>query len=118
MVVMSSIPFQNLPPNTILIVGLTLIAIGGGSIKPCIAAFGGDQFKMPEQASGVARYFSFYYFATCLGVLISNTVTPILREDVKCFGNEDCFPLAFGVPAILMFASISKFCLNLSKNES
>ncbi len=30
-------------------VGLLLIAIGTGGIKPCVAAFGGDQFQLPEQ---------------------------------------------------------------------
>ena len=26
-------------------VGLVLIALGTGGIKPCVSAFGGDQFK-------------------------------------------------------------------------
>ena len=30
-------------------IGLALIALGTGGIKPCVAAFGGDQFKLPEQ---------------------------------------------------------------------
>ena len=29
-------------------------------------------------------------------------------DDVKCFGQEQCFPLAFGVPAVLMIISVSK----------
>lgn len=36
------------------------------------------------------------------GSIIARFVSPILREDVKCFTNDDCFPLAFGLPAILM----------------
>ena len=35
-------------------------------------------------------------------------VTPVLRGDVSCFGN-DCYSLAFGVPAALMIIAISKF---------
>jgi solute carrier family 15 oligopeptide transporter 1 len=31
------------------LIGLALIALGTGGIKPCVAAFGGDQFKLPEQ---------------------------------------------------------------------
>ena len=30
-------------------------------------------------------------------------VTPKLRADVQCFGRDDCFPAAFGVPGLLMF---------------
>jgi solute carrier family 15 oligopeptide transporter 1 len=30
-------------------IGLFLIAIGTGGIKPCVASFGGEQFKLPEQ---------------------------------------------------------------------
>ena len=29
-------------------------------------------------------------------------ITPILRQDVHCFGQESCYPLAFGLPAALM----------------
>jgi solute carrier family 15 (oligopeptide transporter), member 1 len=86
-----------------------LIALGSGGIKPCVAAFGGEQFKMPEQAAQLAVYFSMFYFSVNAGSLISTSVTPILRDDVKCFGEVDCFPLAFGLPAILMATSIVIF---------
>jgi len=64
---------------------------------------------MPEQAKQLAVFFSLFYFSINAGSLISTTVTPILREDVHCFGVEDCFPLAFGVPAILMIIAIFVF---------
>lgn len=34
---------------------------------------------------------------------------PILREDVHCFGDLDCFSLAFGIPGVLMIVSIVLF---------
>ena len=34
--------------------------------------------------------------------MISTFLTPIFREDVKCFGDDTCYSLAFGVPAALM----------------
>lgn len=43
--------------------------------------------------------------------MISTFVTPILRSDVHCFGNQDCYPLAFGVPAVLMLVSIGIFVI-------
>lgn len=90
-------------------IGLFLIALGSGGIKPCVSAFGGEQFTMPQQAAQLAIFFSLFYFSVNAGSLISTTVTPILREDVQCFGMDDCFPLAFGVPAVLMAASIVIF---------
>lgn len=95
--------------RALTILGLFLIAIGSGGIKPCVAAFGGEQFKMPEQARQLATFFSLFYFAINAGSLISTSVTPILREDVTCFGMDDCFPLAFGVPAVLMVVAILFF---------
>jgi len=91
------------------ILGLLLISIGSGGIKPCVAAFGGDQFKLPAQAAQMATYFSLFYFSINAGSLISTAVTPVLRQDVRCFGGNDCFSLAFGVPGALMIASIIVF---------
>lgn len=88
------------------LIGLFLIAVGTGGIKPCVSAFGGDQFRLPEQAKQLAVFFSLFYMAINAGSLLSTLVTPILREDVHCFGEDSCFSLAFGVPGALMVASI------------
>ncbi|XP_036320045.1 peptide transporter family 1-like [Rhagoletis pomonella] len=80
-------------------------------MKPSISAFGGDQFKLPEQVKQLATFFSLYYFAVNAGALISITATPILREDVYCFGEQECPSLAFGAPAILMAVSLFIFIL-------
>lgn len=90
-------------------VGLALIAIGSGGIKPCVAVFGGEQFKLPEQEKSLKRYFSMFYFVVNLGSFISTIVTPILREDVKCFDRDDCYSAGFGLPAILMALSLVIF---------
>ena len=34
------------------------------------------------------------------------TLLSILLGYVSCFGEDECFPLAFGVPAILMIISV------------
>ncbi|KNC33988.1 Peptide transporter family 1 [Lucilia cuprina] len=108
-VALGAVPSLNLPVQPATILGLVLIAIGTGGIKPCVSAFGGDQFKLPEQAKQLATFFSLFYFAINAGSMISTSVTPILREDVHCFGDKDCFSLAFGVPAILMLLSVVIF---------
>ncbi|CAG7723351.1 unnamed protein product [Allacma fusca] len=90
-------------------IGLTLIGIGTGGIKPCVASFGGDQFQLPQQERQLSSYFSIFYFAINAGSLISTFITPIFRRDIGCFGDETCYPLAFGVPAVLMIVSIIVF---------
>lgn len=61
------------------LIGLLLIAIGTGGIKPCVAAFGGDQFKLPEQERQLQTFFSVFYFSINAGSLISTFITPIFR---------------------------------------
>ncbi|KAH8342849.1 hypothetical protein KR059_000884, partial [Drosophila kikkawai] len=104
----------NLPVETFTMLGLALIALGSGGIKPCVSAFGGDQFKVPEQVKQITSFFSLFYFSINAGSLISTTVTPILREDVSCFDDINCYPLAFGVPAVLMIVSVIIFVLGRS----
>lgn len=106
---LGAVPVLNLPATLMTVIGLVLIAIGTGGIKPCVSAFGGDQFKIPEQAKQLATFFSLFYFAINAGSLISTTLTPILREDVHCFRENDCYSLAFGVPGLLMIVSILIF---------
>ncbi|XP_029968623.1 solute carrier family 15 member 2 [Salarias fasciatus] len=88
-------------------VGLILIALGTGGIKPCVAAFGGDQFE-EEHVSERQKFFSIFYMSINAGSLLSTIITPILRGDVQCFGG-DCYALAFGVPAILMVVALVVF---------
>nr|XP_060630625.1 solute carrier family 15 member 2 [Anolis sagrei ordinatus] len=87
--------------------GLTLIALGTGGIKPCVAAFGGDQFE-EEHVQERSKFFSVFYLSINAGSLISTFITPVLRGDVECFGG-DCYALAFGVPAALMVIALIVF---------
>ncbi|XP_068592759.1 solute carrier family 15 member 2 [Cebidichthys violaceus] len=87
--------------------GLILIAFGTGGIKPCVAAFGGDQFD-EEHGSERQKFFSIFYMSINAGSLLSTVITPILRGDVQCFGG-DCYALAFGVPAALMIVALVVF---------
>merc|ERR1712076_13796 len=99
---LAAVPTLGVPPVEFSLLGLLLIAIGTGGIKPCVVSFGGDQFKLPEQERHLQSFFSFFYLSINFGSLIGTFMTPILREDVECFGDDSCYSLAFGVPAILM----------------
>ncbi|KAK5642904.1 hypothetical protein RI129_009071 [Pyrocoelia pectoralis] len=106
---LAATPPLDFPMRPISLLGLLLIAIGTGGIKPCVSAFGGDQFVLPQQEVQLASFFSLFYFSVNSGSLISTFITPILREDVKCFGQDSCYSLAFGIPGILMVISIIIF---------
>ncbi|VDM50807.1 unnamed protein product [Toxocara canis] len=82
------------------IVGLVIIGIGTGGIKPCVCAFGGDQFNQ-NHLRMISIFFSVFYFSVNAGSMISSLVTPLLRT-VPCNGLDSCYPMAFGIPAGLM----------------
>lgn len=105
-ITIGAIPAFNANGGVLLYIGMALIAVGNGGIKPCVAALGGDQFLLPEQASNMAKYFSVFYFASNAGSLLATATTPNLRTNVHCFGENDCYSLAFAVPTILMALSI------------
>nr|AZA15223.1 peptide transporter family 1 [Anisakis simplex] len=82
------------------IIGLVVIGIGTGGIKPCVAAFAGDQFN-PNHHHMISIFFSVFYFTVNAGSMISSLITPIMRT-VPCNGMDSCYPMAFGIPAGLM----------------
>ncbi len=77
-----------------LALGLALIAIGSGGIKPCVSAHVGDQFGK-SNANLLEKVFGWFYFAINLGAFLSTLLTPWLLAN---YGPH----VAFGVPGILM----------------
>jgi proton-dependent oligopeptide transporter, POT family len=75
-------------------IGLLLIALGAGGIKPCVSAMVGDQFGKSNQHL-LTRVFSWFYFAINVGSAGSTIVIPWLL-DTK--GPS----IAFGIPGVLM----------------
>ncbi|KFZ48478.1 Solute carrier family 15 member 1, partial [Antrostomus carolinensis] len=89
-------------------IGLILIALGTGGIKPCVSAFGGDQFE-DHQEKQRTRFFSIFYLSINAGSLLSTIITPILRaQECGIHSKQRCYPLAFGVPAALMAVALGK----------
>ncbi len=80
--------------ETWLMVGLWLITVGSGGIKPCVSAHVGDQFGK-ENRHLLPRVFNWFYWSINLGAFASTLLTPWLLE---WHGPH----WAFGVPGILM----------------
>lgn len=109
--VVGAIPHINIPSVAFLTIAQLLIALGSGGIKPCVSAFAGDQFVLPEQSNYMDKFFSLFFILISIAAVISTTLTPVLRTNVHCFGENDCYPLAFGVPAVLMIVAIGEFLI-------
>ncbi|XP_008514493.1 solute carrier family 15 member 1 [Equus przewalskii] len=103
---------DSLPVHVALsMIGLALIAFGTGGIKPCVSAFGGDQFEEGQEKQR-NRFFSIFYLAINAGSLLSTIITPILRvQQCGIHSKQACYPLAFGVPAALMAVSLIVFVI-------
>ncbi|HVK11646.1 MAG TPA: MFS transporter, partial [Gemmataceae bacterium] len=78
-------------------VGLFLIALGSGGIKPCVSAFVGDQFDQSNKSLAKVVFDAFYWIIN-FGSFFATLLIPFL---LKQFGPR----VAFGLPGVLMFVS-------------
>ena len=60
-------------------VGSFLFSLGAGSLRPCIIAFGGDQFILPKQDKQLKSFYTYYYIAANIGMLTTGFILPVLR---------------------------------------
>ena len=84
-----------------LTLGLSLIAIGSGGIKPCVSSHVGDQFGADNQ-NLISRAFGWFYFSVNFGSFFSILLIPVLLDR---YGPMP----AFGVPALLMLLAAFVF---------
>nr|GLL43433.1 protein NRT1/ PTR FAMILY 3.1 [Ipomoea trifida]GMD77142.1 protein NRT1/ PTR FAMILY 3.1 [Ipomoea batatas] len=88
----------------ILYVSLLLTALGSGGIRPCVVAFGADQFDEtdPKQKTKTWRFFNWYYFCMGTSMLVAVTVVVYIQDNIG-------WGWGFGVPTIAMAFSIFTF---------
>ena len=86
-----------------LVIGLGLIALGAGGIKPCVSANVGDQFGGANEHL-LPRVFSWFYFSINLGSAFSTLLIPELLD-------RSGPRLAFAVPGFFMVAATVVFWL-------
>jgi len=84
-----------------LVIGLILISLGAGGIKPCVSANVGDQFGATNQHL-LPKIFNWFYFSINLGSAFSTLLIPWLLDKV---GPR----IAFGVPGIAMLMATVVF---------
>jgi POT family proton-dependent oligopeptide transporter len=86
-----------------LVIGLTLIALGAGGIKPCVSACVGDQFGASNQHL-LTRVYSWFYFSINFGSAFSTLLIPYLLETQGP-------AMAFGIPGVFMLIATVVFWL-------
>lgn len=112
-----------------LFVGLGLIAIGAGGIKPCVSAHVGDQFGK-SNAHLQTKGFGWFYLSINFGSYISSELTPWLLELfpqwlkthlperwLAAIGPPERLgpDFAFGVPGVLMLVATLVFWMGRHK---
>ena len=65
-----------------LLVGLTLIAIGSGGIKPCVSSHVGDQFCSKNKHL-ISKVFGWFYFSINFGAFASGLMTFFAPSDQR-----------------------------------
>ncbi|CAN6301632.1 unnamed protein product [Urochloa humidicola] len=99
-------PQPTLPQYLIYFVGLYMIALGAGGIKPCVSSFGADQFddNDPVEKTKKGAFFNWFYFCINIGSLISGTVLIWVQEN---YG----YGIGFGIPTFFIALAIGSFFL-------
>lgn len=85
---------------------LYLVAIGQSGHKPCVQAFGADQFdgQDPQECKAKSSFFNWWYFGMCLGPLLVISVLNYIQDNVG-------WGLGFGIPCIIMTIALVIFLL-------
>jgi POT family proton-dependent oligopeptide transporter len=93
--------------------GLALIAMGAGGIKPCVSAFVADQFETLDER-GLSKIYGIFYWAVNIGAAFSMAIIPAVapqwEKGVKIADNWG-YSWAFGIPGIFMAVAALVFWL-------
>ncbi|KAF8689312.1 hypothetical protein HU200_042108 [Digitaria exilis] len=83
--------------SSVVYLGLYLLAISNGGLKPCISTFGADQFDTndPVELAQKGSFFNWYFFLTSSSSLLSGTVIVWLEDNVG-------WAVGYIIPTVLM----------------
>ncbi|XP_006649697.1 protein NRT1/ PTR FAMILY 8.3-like [Oryza brachyantha] len=97
-------PQPTMPQYLIYFVGLYMIALGSGGIKPCVSSFGADQFDDTDPAERTKKgaFFNWFYFAINIGSLISGTVLIWVQQNCG-------YGIGFGIPTVFIAFAVGSF---------
>lgn len=90
---------------SVLFIGLGLIAIGAGGIRPCNIAFGADQFdtRTKKGKAQLESFFNWWYFLFTIALLIALTGVVYIQTNIS-------WVIGFAIPTACLAFSVF-FCL-------
>nr|ABR32184.1 peptide transporter [Hakea actites] len=85
---------------------LYLVALAQGGHKPCVQAFGADQFdgQHPEECKSKSSFFNWWYFGMCSGIVCTNLILTYIQDNLN-------WGLGFGIPCVCMIIALVVFLL-------
>ncbi|GLJ13510.1 hypothetical protein SUGI_0214060 [Cryptomeria japonica] len=85
-------------------VSLYMVALGEGGHRPCVEAFGADQFDEgnPTERKYKSSFFNWWYFGICTGSISAVSVLVYIQENVG-------WGWGFGIPTMAMGIAFSVF---------
>ncbi|KAJ3699328.1 hypothetical protein LUZ61_003033 [Rhynchospora tenuis] len=90
----------------ILYTSLFVNALGAGGYRPCIVAFGAEQFDEndPKEKTKTWSFFNWYYFCMGVSMLLAVTAVVYVQDNVG-------WGWGLGIPTVAMAVSVAAFVL-------
>lgn len=95
--------------SVVFFLGLYMMAIGAGGIKPCVSSFGADQFddSIPAERQKKDSFFNWFFFSTYIGSFVSGTVVVWVQDHCG-------WVIGLWIPTMFIALAIASFLLGSS----